>query len=544
MIRASWAAAAAAAIAAALLAPGGAGGAVTCDYAASGKILEVRLTQSNDLAQLEVNGSAIGVRDLFGPVACSASEPGATATVANTDVISVSSEPGAVNVTVIIEDSGGLAPGVTSEAPGTSEIETFVNLRNGPGSLVSVRIGDFPGFVRFGTDGVNPNASPTEAVPDRDIFLNNVPEFEGRAAFSNPAFFSAQGGAGTGAALTTPILLQGSGAADELTGGEGDDLLQAFGAGDTLRGGGGNDTLDPGPGDDTLVGGAGADIADYSVPNYGAGVTLDLALGGVQPSGASGAELLSGIENLRGTSFADVLRGDGGVNAIESLFGADVVEGRGGADDLRAGAGADRVEARDGRADAVDCGADADIAIADATGVDKLAGCERVERPAGPAGGAGPGAGAPGAGPGAAGAGRGPAIRGLRVAPPAFAALASGPSARAATFATRLFGPLVTFRIDRPASVTYRVARRLAGRRARGRCVAPARAASGARACLRLAPVPGRFLRAANAGSNRLRFSGRVGGRALRPGSYRLLATARAGGAAGPTARAAFRITA
>ena len=82
-----------------------------------------------------------------------------------------------------------------------------------------------------------------------------------------------------------------------------------------------------------------------------------------------------------------MLRGSGRANLLESLGGADLIQGREGADDLRAGAGADRVEARDGAADAVNCGADADTAIADAIGIDALAGCERVERPAAAAGG-------------------------------------------------------------------------------------------------------------------------------------------------------------
>jgi hypothetical protein len=97
-------------------------------------------------------------------------------------------------------------------------------------------------------------------------------------------------------------------------------------------------------------------------------------------------------------------------------------------------------------------------------------------------------------------------IAGLRVAPSAFRA----PK-----------GAIVSFRASRPAAVRYRVARVLPGR---------------------LVPVRGSFSRRAAAGPNRFRFTGRIGGRTLPPGSYRLRATPRNTAGAGPTRTVGFRI--
>jgi hypothetical protein len=55
--------------------------------------------------------------------------------------------------------------------------------------------------------------------------------------------------------------------------------------------------------------------------------------------------------------------------------------------------------------------------------------------------------------------------------------------------------------------------------------------------------VRGSLARQGAAGTNVFRFSGRIGGRRLRPGAYRLVAVARdSSGAASKPARARFRI--
>ncbi|MEN9896166.1 MAG: hypothetical protein RIR97_2018, partial [Pseudomonadota bacterium] len=107
---------------------------------------------------------------------------------------------------------------------------------------------------------------------------------------------------------------------------------------DTLTGGDGNDHLKGGAGADVLSGGAGTDMADYSTS--GSGVTLDL-LQGTGTGGEAQGDSLSGIENITGSNYDDVLTGDGNVNALYGGSGNDTLNGGGGADFLSGGDGND-----------------------------------------------------------------------------------------------------------------------------------------------------------------------------------------------------------
>jgi hypothetical protein len=98
-------------------------------------------------------------------------------------------------------------------------------------------------------------------------------------------------------------------------------------------------------------------------------------------------------------------------------------------------------------------------------------------------------------------------------------------------------GARVAYSLSAPATVRFSVERRAVGRRVGKRCVRRTRANRGKRHCVRFAKVRGGFSDGGGAGVSRFRFSGRVGGRALRPGRHRLVA--RAGGA---TKRAPFRV--
>ncbi|MDO8187485.1 fibronectin type III domain-containing protein [Conexibacter sp. JD483] len=93
----------------------------------------------------------------------------------------------------------------------------------------------------------------------------------------------------------------------------------------------------------------------------------------------------------------------------------------------------------------------------------------------------------------------------------------------------RSAGATLRFTLDRAATIRAKVEARLPGVRVRGRCVAPSRTARGA-GCARWRaagslPLNGR------AGANSVRFDGRLRGRALAPGRYRLTLTP-AGGSA------------
>jgi uncharacterized protein YkwD len=112
---------------------------------------------------------------------------------------------------------------------------------------------------------------------------------------------------------------------------------------------------------------------------------------------------------------------------------------------------------------------------------------------------------------------RAPSIT-VAVTPKAFRAAASGPSTSPAGRGAR-----IRYVLNRSANVVFTVRRKVAGRRAGRRCVAPGRAKRTARKCVRTRRV-GAFREQGTAGVNVLRFSGRLNGRRLAPGAYLLVA--------------------
>jgi VCBS repeat-containing protein len=129
--------------------------------------------------------------------------------------------------------------------------------------------------------------------------------------------------------LASRDVLTGNTLDNDIDGGQGDDQLD---------GRDGDDLLAGGAGADILLGGSGSDTAGHA----GAmdGVLADLA----QPAANSGdaeGDVYDSIENLAGSAFDDILRGDGGSNRLEGAAGDDLLQGRAGPDLLRGGAGSD-----------------------------------------------------------------------------------------------------------------------------------------------------------------------------------------------------------
>ncbi|MEK1932641.1 MAG: hypothetical protein AAAC47_23295, partial [Pararhizobium sp.] len=122
--------------------------------------------------------------------------------------------------------------------------------------------------------------------------------------------------------------LGGSDFADSLTGDSG---------GNTIWAGAGDDLLQGGAGADALNGGDGWDTADYSASLAG----VQIILGSLSSGGDAAGDQLSGIENLAGSAFADMLTGDAGTNVLSGGAGNDVLSGAAGADTLNGGTGTD-----------------------------------------------------------------------------------------------------------------------------------------------------------------------------------------------------------
>ena len=97
----------------------------------------------------------------------------------------------------------------------------------------------------------------------------------------------------------------------------------------------GNDVLSGGAGADSLDGGDGGDTADYS--RAASGVIASLADGGASDDGDGSSDTFTGIENLLGSAWDDDLTGDGGANVLDGGDGYDLLVGGGGADVLRGG---------------------------------------------------------------------------------------------------------------------------------------------------------------------------------------------------------------
>lgn len=476
-----------------LVSPAAASATVACEY--SSGVLTVELTGNNAHVTLDV--SPVGAITVAEQTFVTCTGPSAP-TVTNTSAISVVNQMGTQGTFVDVRSAGRFAPGAaaTDEGGGTPEIEIFVNLKDDPVSALYVVGADQGSSVRFGADGVNPNATEGESVPDEDVFPISVVDLIGVGG-PGPDTFGAQGGAGTGGPLTDGILLLGSASADILTGGEGPDSLRGESGDDRLFGMGGDDSLDSSVGLDTLDGGAGQDTADYRM--LPAGVSVDLAVPGPQSKAQYGSDTLAAIENVAGGSGEDVLRGDDRPNVLSSGQGRDELEGRGGDDRLNSGEGKDELDVRDGGPDRADCGNDADTVTADAPGVDALLGCETVAFPVMGGGGGG--------------------------------GTTTGPDAD--TVAPSFLGPVkavprrlrrrttLRYALSEPAIVTITVQRR---RRGRYRRVA-------------------RLTAAAAAGANQQRLSRRLVGRVLAPGAYRgLLRAVDAAGNASSLATARFTV--
>jgi Ca2+-binding RTX toxin-like protein len=142
------------------------------------------------------------------------------------------------------------------------------------------------------------------------------------------------------------VVLIGLGGNDTLIGGEHADQLFGGSGDDNLLGNDGDDTLDGGPGNDTVDGGSGNDIylqtpgssdllndvqgidsVDLSSAAFA--INVDLGITGPQTIDAAGNVLTfaGGFENLRGTSYSDLIKGNTARNILDGGGGIDSLDG-------------------------------------------------------------------------------------------------------------------------------------------------------------------------------------------------------------------------
>jgi hypothetical protein len=126
---------------------------------------------------------------------------------------------------------------------------------------------------------------------------------------------------------------------------------------------------------------------------------------------------------------------------------------------------------------------------------------------------------------------RPPVLRSLAIRPKRFRIAGRAPR-----------GARVSYVLSDAATVRITVERAALGRRVGGACVRPSRGNRGRRACTRFVRMPGARRHAARKGANRTAFSGRIGGRRLGAGRYRLAALAANAAGTSATRRAGFRV--
>ncbi len=373
--------------------PAPAEAAVTCTL--NGSTVSVTLTENRDRAGIARTETGAIVVDGI---------PCGTATVTNTDLISVRAlEAGRASVSISMA-RGGFVPGLTAEPSGFSEIEFDLDLGTGAGDDDLTIIGS-PLDDEI-TAGGPQAAIALNADDDADVVHANVDNVVLNGG-DGADVLSGAGGRGTGAPAGKRLQLNGAGGGDVLTGGLENDVFRGAGGVDTvsyagrttpvsvtldtvandgeagesdkvetdvenvtggsgadvLRGGAGTNALEGGPGADqvfggdgndllvegtvssgadSLSGGAGTDAADYSGRTAGVVVTLDRVAN--DGEAGEGDNLDETVESVRGGSGPDMITGDSQVNALSGNAGDDTLTGLGAADELQGGEGRDRVD--------------------------------------------------------------------------------------------------------------------------------------------------------------------------------------------------------
>lgn len=140
-----------------------------------------------------------------------------------------------------------------------------------------------------------------------------------------------------------------------LYGGDGNDILVGGAGSDSSYGENGNDIIivdqDGGYTWDAVNGQDGSDTISYE--RFSGGVYVDFSILGGWSWDPSAkyiyGDAISGVENVTGSRFDDIILGDSGGNVLRGLVGADTLYGRDGDDILEGGTGADALVGDGGR---------------------------------------------------------------------------------------------------------------------------------------------------------------------------------------------------
>jgi len=277
---------------------------------------------------------------------------------AGTDTVTYASAPAAVsaNLTsntasggagsdtfVLVENIGGSA---FNDSLQGSAVNNVLSGRTGNDTLVG-RLGNDTLAGDAGLDTVSYGLSPAAvtanlvagtAVGEGSDVLSNVEILNG-----SPFNDDLMGNAGAN-------VLRGGNGNDLLRGREGNDTIDGGNGVDNLNGGNNNDVLVGRLGNDSYIGGTGVDTANFSASP--AAVNVNLTTGNAN---GEGADVLANVENVIGSAFNDVIRGNAGANTLQGINGNDRLFGLAGNDRLVGGNGNDRCDGGAGADTAPTC---------------------------------------------------------------------------------------------------------------------------------------------------------------------------------------------
>jgi Ca2+-binding RTX toxin-like protein len=226
-----------------------------------------------------------------------------------------------------------LAAGLVTDRFGATVIgtDTFDSIEQIRGSESD----DLYDATGFSSKSVNAGSSSTynrfEGQGGADTVIGNGNTFL--------AYFNASNGIAvsmTGVGIGTATATYGNNVASDtftgvnrVIGSNFNDTFAGASGNDYFEGRTGNDTLEGSGGSDTLDGGGGIDSASYAGST--AGITASLANPSANTGDAKGDSYIS-IEDLIGSSFDDILIGDGAANTLRGGLGADILTGGAGND--------------------------------------------------------------------------------------------------------------------------------------------------------------------------------------------------------------------
>jgi Ca2+-binding RTX toxin-like protein len=275
---------------------------------------------------------------------------------------------GAGSDTITFESlNGSSGGGVTADLGsrtaswGVGDLLTFASFENLGGSTGSDTLtgddgnniidGNASGFAASGSDILIPGAGD-DTIKDTNGF--GCIDYAG----SDGVNIDLTAGTASGAGNDTLIghfrcavgsagddVITGTSDTDHIGGGAGDDIIEGRALSDHLAGGPGNDVIHGGVGPldeiDSFLGVGGPTLPGESAP-FGP-IHVDLGSGLVTADGFAGHDSVSGVEDVVGTQYADVLVGGPSPNILLGEGGDDWLSGGGGDDAISGDDGVDTV---------------------------------------------------------------------------------------------------------------------------------------------------------------------------------------------------------